>query len=227
MPGNRDPLAGDDRRSFWEHIRHDLRQPVQSLQLLAHVFERHAGSGPVREGAEHMRRVVEDLVRMHDAVVRIAQLESGPAPERRALALSAVARNLEDLAAERNVDLRLAEPEVSLEADEAWLGLILRHLVLFALDHGEGAEVSVTAAKRADAVAITVAFPGPAIADRQAGKAFVESRAPDNDTPPGELVMGPGYLRYLCSLLGYRLERGPAAEDRQSFTLTVPQPAAS
>ena len=228
-----DPASEDARRLFWDQASHDLRQPVQSLQLLAQVFARHAKSDPVREAADHMRRVVDDLARMHEALVALSRLECGrtvPAP--RALAVgevvNGIVRELGEAAGAHGASLRLGRGlGARVEADPAWLALILRGLVLFALAQAEGGEVAITGRAGREAVTVTVAFPGPAIPDRTAAGVFLEATGPARDAAGAGALLGPGYLARACSLLGYRLELGPAPgggqRGGQRFRLAIPR----
>lgn len=223
------PTEGDQRlQDFWDQASHDLRQPVQSLQLLAQIFARHAETPQMREGAGHMRRVVQDLAGMHEALVQLSLLECGRTPpDRRPVALDRLATDIVgELAAparERNVALRTRGLDLSPEADAAWLAVILRGLILFALRHCEGDEVAITGRPRRSALSVAIEFQAADIPAREAASVFLEATGPEQR----HAVLGPGYLGRLCALLGYGLNLRAGKPGRQAFMLTFPPGSSS
>ena len=210
----------EPRLAFWDQASHDLRQPVQSLQLLAQVFARHAETEQVRQAADHMRRVVADLGRMQDALVQLSRLESGRAvPERRRVDLRAVAggivRELAEVARERGLGLQATGLETPAEGDPGWLDLILRSLVLIALGECEEGEVAITGQQTERAVALFVGFRSRGIAAGQAEAIFVEAAN-------GRTIPGPGYLGHLCGLLGYGFDLAAETPGEWRFAVTLP-----
>ena len=219
------PTDGDERRGvFWDQASHDLRQPVQSLQLLAQVFVLHAESPRTREAADHMRRVVEDLARMHEALVQLSRLECGRAPpDRRPVALkelvTEIVGELDAAARERNAELRTGNLDLSPEADAAWLAIILSGLVHFALRHCEEGEVAISGSSRKGAVSVLIAFRAPEIPARETESVFLEGMGPEQR----HSVLGPGYLSRVCAILGYRLNLRAGKPGRPAIELTIPR----
>lgn len=229
----KDQVEGDPRQLFWDQAGHDLRQPVQSLQLLAQVFARSADGEPLRQGADHMRRVVEDLAQMHEALLRVSRLEAGHAvPARRAVDIQRLARevvrDIAETARAKNLELRLGAFRASPEADSEWLRVILRGILLIAIRHSEGNEVLIGGRGSRQAFAITADFEGRDISGREAASVFVETAESVGVTGERRAILGPGYLGHLCGLLGYRLDLGRGRLGRQRIRLTIPRgPAAS
>ncbi len=121
-------------------------------------------------------------------------------------------------ARERNAELRISGLDVSAEADAAWLAVILRNLVLFALRHCEGGEVAIAGRRRKGALSISVAFRGPDIPAGEAAGVFLEAAGPEQR----QAFPGPGYLMRLCALLGYPLDLAAGKPGRPEFRLTIP-----
>lgn len=211
------------RHDFWDQASHDLRQPVQSLQLLAGIFSRHADVEPVRQAAEHMRRVADDLGRMHEALVLLSRLECGHSPPQpRTVAVAQLAseilRELSVTDRERPVALTTGGSEASVEADPALLALTLRNLIVLALRHCDGEEITIDGRMRKGDFSIVIEFPGPPIPDRHEGSVFVEAGEPEDR----RAILGPGYLQQLCRALGYRLDLNAGRGGKQRFRLTIP-----
>lgn len=223
------PTEGDRcRQLFWDRAGHDLRQPVQSLQLLARVFARHADSPQMREAADHMRRVVDDLSRMHEALVRLSRLECGlDLPDRRPVALNDLANELvAELAAaarERDAELLTRDLDVSPEADASWLHEILRGLILFALRHCDGGDVVISGRPENEGVSVQIHFSAGEIPARETASVFLEAAGPAQR----HAVLGPGYLDRLCGLLGYSLNLRAGKPGRPAFMLTIPRNSGS
>lgn len=219
------PTDDDERRQvFWDQASHDLRQPVQSLQLLARVFARHADSSPTREAAAHMRGVVEDIARMHEALVQLSRLECGRTPpDRQPVALNELVTNIVgELAAaarDRHAELRTRSLEMSPETDAAWLGIILRALIHFTLRHCEGGDVVISGKSRKGAVSVVIDFRGPDVPAKEIAGVFLESTGPEQ----WHAVLGPGYLDRLCALLGYRLDFRAGKPGKPAFELAIPR----
>lgn len=220
--------ARQQRRDFWDQASHDLRQPVQSLQLLSHVFARaggdEGGDEAVRQGAGHMRRVVDDLARMHGALLRLMRLEcEGSAPARRAVPLGALTKEavqaLADSARQEDVQLRADGIEGSVKAEPETLALILQGLILLALRHCEGDEIGVGGRSGEDEVSITVEFDGAGVPAEERGNVFIDAAGAGGS----RTILGPRYLARLCGLLGHGLVLGDGQAGPQRFRLTVPR----
>ncbi len=219
-------LSSDEKdhghREFWDQASHDLRQPIQSLELLSQIFSRHADSEPLRQAADHMRRVVAGLGRMHDDLIRLSCLECGHSPPaRQAVNMAGLVRdNVRELSAvapNRRLDLNADGLGTVSEADPRWLSVILRSMLLLALrDSGDGT-ISVGGESGEDTVSVAVTFEGEDIPGRVAESIFVEANGSGESRP----IPGPGYLRHVCELLGYRFELGGAARGRQALRLTI------
>lgn len=216
--------ARQQRRDFWDQASHDLRQPVQSLQLLSHVFARAGGDEAVRQGADYMRRVVDDLAQMHGALLRLMRLEcEGSAPARRAVPLGALTKEavqaLADSARQDDIQLRADSIEGSVEAEPEVLALILRGLILLALRHCEGKEIAVRGQSGEDEATITIEFDGAGVPAEERGNVFIDAASAGGS----RTILGPRYLARLCRLLGHGLELGDGQGRPQRFRLTVPR----
>ena len=210
----------DGRQAFWDQASHDLRQPVQSLQLLSRIFARHADSEPLRQAADHMSRAVAGLARMQDELIRLSRLESERSvPERRVVNIRGLVRDaVRELAVkERQVDVDAESIASRAEADPQWLSLVLRAMLLLALRYAEGGAVRVHGDSRNASVSVVVTFEGQEISAKEAGRVFFDADGPGES----QSILGPGYLSRACELLGYRFRIGAAGQGRQEIGLTL------
>lgn len=225
MATRRASLGGEDRgrRGFWDQASHDFRQPIQSLQLLAQVFSRHAESEAMRQGADHMRRAVADLAQMHDDLTRLLRIEEGRSESQsRGADLSRlvheIVRDLSGVLADAKVDVRTDSVATISEADREWLSVILRGMILLAVTYSDDGPIRIEGDTGEGETAIAISFGSPGIPATEAERVFVDGTGSGQARP----IPGPRYLSRACELLGYRFDLGEAGQGRQSLRLTIP-----
>ena len=138
------------RTRFITNISHELRTPVTTVKLYAHLMDRQPERwrehlGPLTEEVEHLERLVEDIL-------QVAHLDAGR--QEMEFSLSAlnelaevVVAGQREAAVERGLTLeyRPAEPEPMVEADDSYLTLALDHLLRNAILYTpEGGRVVVS-----------------------------------------------------------------------------------
>lgn len=198
---------------LWDQIRHDLRQPMQALQLMASASCAAAAHGRIL-------RMLGELEVLHEAMLRLARLATAPRPPGLVCVdIAAAARPLlRRIAAGRTLTVGALPPAA--DTDPEWFAAVLEGLVDFALDHDGGGGVTVEGADAGGCATLTVAFRAPEFRPHAADRAFVGRRA----GPGGRsgMVPGPGYFRQVCALLGHRLELRPREPDGWAFRLVMP-----
>lgn len=211
-------------QGFWDQASHDLRQPVQSLQLLSKIFAGRQADETLRQCADHMRRVVDDLARMHSALLHLVRLECGEERPRGGVValrplMQEIVQGLSGEARERKVDLRCAGVEASVEADAGSLALLLRGLIVLALCQAEGGAIVVRETAHPDGPSIAIEFEGGGVAAAQSAAVFFEAAGPEG----ARTILGPHYLARLSRLLGYQLDFDEGQANGKRFTLTIPR----
>ncbi len=175
--------ANEGLEQFAKISAHDLREPLNTIvQFTALIEQDHRSDLPVpaqryfglvREGAQRMRTMLDDLLQF----VRLDRTASLPRLEPVALE-ALLARVVEALGAtidRRRARLRI-EPMTSVMGHPSLLSLLFQNLLSNALKfvpEDRAPEIVVSAREDGDFVVVTVADNGIGIADRDRSKLFV------------------------------------------------------
>ncbi|WP_438345874.1 ATP-binding protein [Methylorubrum populi] len=166
-----------------DNIAHDLKTPLTRLRNRADEALRTAESPDALRAA--IEGVIEDsdgLIRVFNALLTIARLEAGNAPESvRRFDAGAVAREVaelyEPLAEDRGLSLTVrTEPDLILDGNRELVGQAIANLIDNAIKYGarsaEAApqEITVSATRADDRIRLTVADHGPGIPEAERGR---------------------------------------------------------
>lgn len=166
-----------------DNIAHDLKTPLTRLRNRADEALRTAESPDALRTA--IEGVIEDsdgLIRVFNALLTIARLEAGNAPESvRRFDAGAVAREVaelyEPLAEDRGLSLTVrTEPDLILDGNRELVGQAIANLIDNAIKYGarsaEAApqEITVSATRADDRIRLTVADHGPGIPEAERGR---------------------------------------------------------
>ena len=166
-----------------DNIAHDLKTPLTRIRNRADEALRTAESPDALRAA--IEGVIEDsdgLIRVFNALLTIARLEAGNAPESvRRFDAGAVAREVaelyEPLAEDRGLSLTVrTEPDLILDGNRELVGQAIANLIDNAIKYGarsaEAApqEITVSATRADDRIRLTVADHGPGIPEAERGR---------------------------------------------------------
>lgn len=166
-----------------DNIAHDLKTPLTRLRNRADEALRTAESPDALRAA--IEGVIEDsdgLIRVFNALLTIARLEAGNAPESvRRFDAGAVAREVaelyEPLAEDRGLSLTVrTEPDLILDGNRELVGQAIANLIDNAIKYGaRSAEaapqvITVSATRADDRIRLTVADHGPGIPEAERGR---------------------------------------------------------
>jgi signal transduction histidine kinase len=132
-------------KTFNRMASHELRTPLGTLLFAAAALEQPVLQGDVQRMArvaEAIRSNTQQLARLVENLQRIARLSESPdAPNVQEIDVTAlaseVARQLQDMAAARGVEIRVHEPLPTLVVDPARLELVLMNLVSNAIKYSD------------------------------------------------------------------------------------------
>ncbi|HEV2543418.1 MAG TPA: ATP-binding protein [Methylobacterium sp.] len=218
-----------------DNIAHDLKTPLTRLRNRADEALRTAETPEALRTA--IEGVIEDsdgLIRVFNALLTIARLEAGNAPESlRRFDAGAVAREVaelyEPLAEDRGLSLIVrTEPDLTLDGNRELVGQAIANLLDNAIKYGAQSPeagpqaISVSAVRADGAVRITVADRGPGIPEGERGRVldrFVRLDAAR--TRPG-FGLGLSLVNAVSRLHGGSLE---LADNAPGLAVTLNLPA--
>ena len=216
------------RRELVANVSHELRTPLAALTAQVENLV----DGVTTPDAAELRRMEAQVGRLGhlvDDLLDLSQLDAG------ATALDRVEVDLRRLVvdvahaagpvAAARVDVRIPEDSAHVEVDPPRFRQVVTNLIDNALRHGPGEEpVTVTAARRDDAVAITVADTGPGIAAEDAHRIFERFARSDEGraTAAGGAGLGLAITRWIVELHGGSIRVDRPGEPGGRLTVELP-----
>ncbi|MGE5478631.1 MAG: ATP-binding protein [Bacteroidales bacterium] len=205
--------ASHAKSRFLAVASHDLRQPVQALNLYANVLAGCGLAGEVAEIVERLRKSASSVAALLESLLDISKLDAGivrAAP--RPVPLRPLLEHLWDsfcpTAEEAGVSLSVVPADVWVSTDPALLERILQNLVTNAIRYTPaGGKVLVGCRRRGDGVELQVCDTGIGIPEDQRQHVFEEflQLAPSAAGKHQGLGLGLSIVRRLADLLGHRL----------------------
>ena len=212
---------------FLAAASHDLRQPIQAINLFLEALNRSSLSEGQKEISAYLSLAVHSLGELLGGLLDISKLDAGiVAPHLAPTNTEAVLRRIEaefaPVVPENNLHFRLVprRQDLALRTDPDLLLRILRNIVGNAVKYTEHGGILVGARRRGDRGVIQVWDTGPGIASQHLSHIFEEYFQignPQRDKTKG-LGLGLAIVRRLAKLIGAevhcrsRLGRGTVFE---------------
>lgn len=214
---------------FLAAASHDLRQPVQSLMLLAHVLSQRLEGHESAELMTTMRAALDALKELLDSILDLSRLDAGiieTATVETPLGtlLARIGAEYAPRFAERGLRLRVFRPELTVVIDPTLVGRIVGNLVENALKYTQKGGVLLGARARGGFVRVEVWDTGIGIPPDKMEEIFgefVQLGNPERDRARG-LGLGLAIVRRLARLLGYTLDVKSRPGAGSMFAVTVP-----
>lgn len=217
--------AGNRAECLWQVARHDFRQPVQSLELLASAMASARTAKARRQCADRTVDLAAALRSMIEGLSLVSRLEAGevtPAPVAVPLA-GAVTAAIEALGG-HGVGIEVRGLDGIAHADTALLGAMLEGLLLYAVKFAAAGPVIVTTTAQKRGAAIELGFEGRHPRSALAGMAFVELPPAGEGASPA-VGLGPALIARMASVLGWRLELTATTNAAARVRLSLPAQA--
>jgi light-regulated signal transduction histidine kinase (bacteriophytochrome) len=184
------------RSQLWAILGHDLRNPLQSINMASTAIERGAGAASgerlnaiIRNSASRMNRLLSD-------VLDLSRLQRGfgLSVQREEMDLSALLRQLVDETTTAYPAFRVelvAPPALPMRGDAGRLAQLFANLLSNARHHGEGGVV-VDVRQDGGAARIRASNPGKPIAPERVGRLFDPFKDPSMSNPANPTGLGLG-----------------------------------
>jgi PAS domain S-box-containing protein len=223
--------ANQAKSRFLATASHDLRQPLQSLSLLAGTLRRLAAGADAREAVESLELAIRTMSRLVNALLDVSKLEAGRVkPDIRDFPLALLFRELEaEFAAAargKGIDLVVEASGESGRSDPLLVGQILRNLLSNAVRYTSAGTVTLSCRRDGDALRIEVRDTGIGIPPDQL--AYIYDEFYQVGVNPGTARDGYGLglsiVQRLVELL--KLHIGVSSEVGRGSTFAVTLPRA-
>ncbi len=214
---------------FLAAASHDLRQPVQALELVHKVLEERARGGDLQPLVGQLGQGIDALDGLLGNLLHISKLEAGlETPNIRSIAVGPLfdelAAEFSMVAAEHNDRLHFRPTTAQVVSDRYMLTRILSNLVANAIKYTHNGRILVVARRRGDQLRIGVYDNGPGVPDAYLARIFEEFQQvhnPQRDRSQG-LGLGLAIVRRTADLLGHRIEVDSRVSDGSCFSVWVP-----
>jgi len=227
-----------DRRRLIDELRaaraeadsasQDLRQPLQTLQLLNAALARRLADGTNRDLLTRQQAALDSMADLLNALLDVTKLESGalkPNLERVLLAdvLADLRSQFQDVARAQGLTLQMPETSACLSTDRVLFRQLLQNLLTNALVYTRTGGVTVTARREGEVLAIRVTDTGVGIPAGEIDRVFDEyyRGATPGDRPRG-FGLGLTIVRQIGRLLGFTVQVESEEGRGTTFSVLVP-----
>ena len=225
--------ANQAKTHFLAAASHDLRQPLQALNMFVNVLSGRDHDEKTRKIVEHIGESTEALEDLLNALLDISKLDAGLiVPEFGNVRVEDLFARLKSqfapLAAAKGLRLKMKPLPIVLRTDPTLIENIMRNLVTNAVRYTRKGRVLIRCRTLGNNAILTVEDTGPGIPEGQRETIFQEfSRlgrehgGADGDTEAG-LGLGLAIVERLARLLGHRVDIASSPKRGAVFILEVP-----
>jgi PAS domain S-box-containing protein len=215
---------------FLAAASHDLRQPLQTLNLLNGVARRQAGADAAMLGLiERQRIALDSMSALLASVLDISKLDSGGVKSRPVACavddiLDRLRSDFEPQAADKGIAFTVERAGEGAHTDPELMRRLLANLISNAIRYTHRGEVRVSTVRRGELLAIEVRDTGLGIPRDLIERVFEEFYQVDHGAArPEGLGLGLSIVRRLQQLLGCGVDVESAVGSGTTFRVTMPR----
>jgi len=220
--------ANRAKSRFLATASHDLRQPMQTIQLLNASMMKFVPEPQVRELLQQQGQAIESMTRLLNALLDISRLESGAIePVSVEVPVADVFEELRtefsSLARARGIDLRVESQRVVLSTDRTLFYQLLQNLVGNALKYTDHGWVRIRCSTDAEGVTIAVEDSGIGIPADKLERIFDEYYQVDtHGTKRMGVGLGLAIVKEVARLLGFSVKIQSTVGQGTQAQLLIP-----
>jgi signal transduction histidine kinase len=221
--------ANRAKSRFLAAASHDLRQPLQSMNLFIEALRNEKDHARAERVLAHLGASSQALEDLLNELLDISRLEAGLfKPQPRVVSLQALfdamKQELQPLAEEKGIELGFVATRLNITSDPNMLGRILRNIIVNAIRYTEQGAVLVGCRRKGGRVAIAICDTGPGIEPeyhQAIFREFYQLGNPERDRRKG-LGLGLAIVDGLCRILDHPLELSSSVGRGTTFMVHVP-----
>lgn len=221
--------ANAAKTRFLEAANHDLRQPLQALNLMSHALAKQATGGRAGGIAENMRLAISAMESVLNGLGDIGKFESGRIlPRKSDFPLSRLFERMQaEFAMQAQIcglDLRVVNSSVTVTTDFDLLSRVIENFLSNSLRYTEEGSVLLGARRQGKMVRVEVWDTGIGIPQDQLGNVFEEFfqlKNPARNRTKG-LGLGLSIVQRIAQLLDLRIEVKSNPGKGSVFSILVP-----
>lgn len=221
--------ANKSKSRFLASASHDLRQPLQALNLLSFALSESIGSEEECHLVDDMRQALTVMESVLNALIDISKLDAGViTPDFQDVPLAGLCRQIrasfDVQARQKGLELRIMPCEYTAHTDPELLARILDNLVSNAIKYTDEGRVLVGVRRVDSQLRIEVHDSGQGIPPEELGQIFEEFYQLDNparDRNKG-LGLGLAIVQRTARLLGHPVDARSLPGHGSTFTVMVP-----
>lgn len=221
--------ATASKSRFLAAASHDLRQPLQSINLYISALNRRTDSSKNKEILGKIEKSSETMRTLLDALLDISQLESGSVqPTLKSFQLNNLFENvqasLQPLAEKKGLKLTYEATNHMLFTDIALLSRIVDNFVTNAIRYTENGGVTLKCVDGENSARIEIHDTGAGIAEQEQQAIFEEYYQLDNDVRDRNegLGLGLSIVKHIARLLDLQLDVQSQLGKGSIFSVEVP-----
>jgi signal transduction histidine kinase/CheY-like chemotaxis protein len=220
-------LANRAKTAFLSAASHDLRQPLQNLNLLQSALKRHVQDGEARALITRIGRSLGVMKSILDSLLDVNRLDGGM------LVASvsdfqindifdSVAADFIDLAKEKGLKWRLVRSRVAVRSDRRLLEVMVRNLLSNAVRYTERGKLLLGCRRTGDKVRIEVWDSGIGIKTEHVPHIFEEYYRADESARSDGYGLGLAIVKRLGTLLDHHIGVSSAPGKGSGFSIELP-----
>lgn len=220
--------ASQTKSRFLATASHDLRQPLQALQLLTASLERTIGDPTSLGIIKRQQHAIDTMTELLNALLDISKLESGTVQvsletvNARQL-LDEVRDEFDSVVAAKKLSFETQFADISLRTDRILLHQLVQNLVGNAIKYTDHGKVGFKLLHTPTETALEITDSGVGIPRDQLAKIFDAYYQPHGSRPdrPG-VGLGLAIVKQICELLGYVINVESQHGRGTTFRITIP-----
>lgn len=220
-------LADQAKSSFLSAASHDLRQPLQTLKLLAATLDPHLADVEGRSLLKDMGRSLETMSGILSSLLDVNRLEAGNLrPSRNDFAINEVfdvlAADFRDFAVEKRLRWRVVRSDLMVRSDRSMLEAMLRNLLSNAIRYTDRGSILLGCRRSGDNIRVEVWDSGIGISQDQLSLIFQEYYQGADGAERGGFGLGLAIVRRIGEVLEHRIDVRSTPGKGTAFSIEVP-----